>query len=587
MQLHANIASYADTPLQQLCDTKDALKQEILLGSYYGANGMTPTEFWSYTVLKDTFFREGDDLDHKTFQLLDDELQPKTALMNHREDGKTSRFKSRILRGICFRLTPYIMYLKSTFDDASTEMDNVKNMMMSNQFITEVFGKMHATEFNDVNKDFSKRAWFACNPRNSSVPKHRQGEPICFIHPRGTGQPVRGRNIYINNTTARPHWIFGDDLDDEESVLNATLRDKNLYWWFNAVMRCTTQAVFPNPNTNKWDRPRDAQWDWRPPYRIFCAGTFLHEACLINTFCNLRDWKASRHPLGKPVEQPDGSIKYISLRPSRISDEQLENEVRNTPRKLLDGLYREMFCMAGSKENQCWTTGMFQYLSKHPDSKRAAAINDEPHIIRVVIVDPSKVASQHADLTGIMAVAIDPYKAEIIIRKAVGEHLTTAQIPERALQIAVETNSRIVAVERMGAEGYVDTNFMNCASQRNLQVQFIWLGQGHTPKGDYGTGDDAIKRWRAQQILPYYQEGNVWHADDLAGGQMEQMLLDYPRPADWCMTDCGGYIPAIMHEVGCVFHAQKKKQESVVQFKDYFDQKKLQSDIANQTWMCV
>ena len=91
MDLHADIAAYSDTPLQRLCDTKNEKIQEILLGSYYGADGMTPTEFFAHRVLKDTFYRKGDELDHKTFELLDDDLQPKTALMNHRGDGKTAR----------------------------------------------------------------------------------------------------------------------------------------------------------------------------------------------------------------------------------------------------------------------------------------------------------------------------------------------------------------------------------------------------------------------------------------------------------------------------------------------------------------
>lgn len=587
MDLHADIAAYSDTPLQRLCDTKNEKIQEILLGSYYGADGMTPTEFFAHRVLKDTFYRKGDELDHKTFELLDDDLQPKTALMNHRGDGKTARFKARILRGICLRLSPYIMYLKATFDDASTEMDNVKNEMMGNAFITEAFGKMHATEYNGVHKDFSKRAWFACNPRNASVRKEKQGEPFCFIHPRGVGQPVRGRNIYIQKTTVRPHWIFGDDLDDEEAVLNQIQREKNEYWFFNSVMKCVRTDVFPNAKTNRWDKPAMAGHDWRSPFRVFCAGTFLHERCLINLFCNRRDWKSVRHPLGRAEEQSDGSIKYFSMRPSRISDDQLANEIANTPRNLLDGFYREMFCVAGSKENTCWKTSMFQYLRDHPNKDILKKIATDPQMIRCTVVDPSKVAKQSADLTGIMSFAIDPYKAEIYILDAVGEHLTTGQIPVRAFEIGVKHNTRIMAVERIGAEGYVDTNFINHATERDIQCQFIWLGVGHTPKGDYGTGDDAIKRWRAQQILPYYEKMNVWHADHLAGGQMEQMFLDYDRPADWCMTDCAGYIPAIMHEIGCVFHPQKVKHQNVVNFKPFFEENRMNQDVQNRNWCCV
>ena len=68
---------------------------------------------------------------------------------------------------------------------------------------------------------------------------------------------------------------------------------------------------------------------------------------------------------------------------------------------------------------------------------------------------------------------------------------------------------------------------------------------------------------------------------------MEQMFLDYDRPADWCMTDCAGYIPAIMHEIGCVFHPQKVKHQNVVNFKPFFEENRMNQDVQNRNWCCV
>lgn len=594
MQLNPNIdiANYGDSGLGALCDTKNARLQTMLLCCVYGTKDanpdltMTPTEYFSRVVLKDTFHFAMDEADKETWRLIDDEEQPCTVVVNHRGDGKTVRFAAKALREIVFRLCPFLLYIQSTHEDAATEMDNVKSEMMGNDFITEVFHNMGAREFRGVNKDFSKRAWFACNPNHPSVPKEQRGEPFAFVLPRGFGgQRFRGRNIYIAGKRVRPRLIIGDDLDDDKEVLSAENRAYNKSLWDNSVMKTPAQHQYPDAVTNRWKKPKGAGWNWRAPHRVFVAGTLLHHDCMVANFSARSNWKVAKFPLGKAEESDDGKVTYTSLRKLRVSDAQLANMASNEKANgNLDGFYREMLCMPVSKEFSCWKQSMFQQYTL----EREQELQNDPSIVRCVIVDPSKVAAQHADLTGILVCAIDPKLGAIYMRRAISEHLTTAQIPVRALEVAVETNSRIVAVERIGAEGYVDTNFINATVERGMNVQLIWLGVGHTPHGDYGTGNDAIKRWRAQQILPYYQEMNVWHhPDHVTGSSMERMMLDYPRPADWCMTDCAGYIPAVMHEIGVTFSTQRAKHENISRFKDYFDERKMNTAIQSNSWACV
>lgn len=580
MQLNSNIASYRDSPLFKLCDTANERVQETLLGSWYGADGMTPTEYFANHVMFEQFETAPDYVDKETWQLIDDEEQPKTAICNHRGDGKTTRLRAMVLHRVIFRRHPMILYVQATHEDAATEMDNVKTEMLSNDFIVEVFGRMKATSFDDVSKTFGRRAWFACNPENAL---RNPGEPFCFILPRGAGQRVRGRNISLQGKSIRPSLILVDDLEDDEDVLNELLRDKLRNWYFGALLRCVKTNTFPDPATNRWRRDKkDALW--APPWRVFHADTLKHQNALLNVLLRSRDWKHVRYPIGEAVETESG-VKYVSLRPERISDVQLANEAQIAKdNRTLDTFYRELLCVAAAKENACFTPDMFSYYTKEFDEE----LSKRDDIVRFIIVDPSRSASQQADLTGMLAVAIEPKMSQIYIRRAIAEHLPTGAIQHRAIDLAIETNSRIIAAELIGQEGYLDTTFYTAASERNVQLTFLWARSAATPKGDYGTGPDAVKVWRAQQILPDYKGGRVQHHIDLRESALEMHMTDYPRPVDWCLLDCAGYIPWVRKELGCAsMAARPDRHPNVLAFKEAQNRAAMSREIRAGAWSCV
>jgi hypothetical protein len=294
-----------------------------------------------------------------------------------------------------------------------------------------------------------------------------------------------------------------------------------------------------------------------------------------------------RNPLGKAIINPDKSITYISLRPKKISDAQLTAKAMAAKQNhTLDTFYRESLCEPVAKENVCWTTDLFQYITLEDD----AFIQESSDWHRFIIVDPSKSASQQADFTGIIAAAINPKRNAIVIREARAEHLYSNQIPDRAIDIAVETNSQNIFVEIIGQRGVTDINFTNAISKRGIGAQLWFLDQGHTPRGDYGTGNDAVKRWRGSQILPYYQDKEVWHHPRLrqpeSSSKYERFLLDFPLPVDWCLTDCAGYIPAVMSELGIVF-MKTQRYSGIQNFKRPDNWSDMTKAIKNREWARV
>ena len=579
MNEEPNVYAFKDTGLDQLCDTRDAFIQETLIRSAYGYKGMTPTEYWAKSVLHQAFDQPDDEFDRLSWRLLDDDEQAFTVVANHRGDGKTARTNAKITRGICLRLTPFILAMQAIQEDAVTEMDNVKAELAGNDFILDVFHAMKATSYDGIRKSYGRTAWFACNPDHPSIPKEKRGEPFCFILPRGATQRIRGRGININGKRVRPHWVFGDDIEDDESVLDEVQRQKLKNWWFGSVIPIVNQRVFPDAKTFRWKKPANASYNWQPPYRIQLNGTILHQNSLVSNLLSDQMWKGVRIPLGH-VEEKGGKIFYITDRPSRVSSEQLTSMAEAAKKgKYLDTFYRERLCIATSRENACWTRDLFQYMTVERDKE----LQEATDVIRFIIVDPSKSASQQADLTGILAVAIAPRIATIYIRRAIGMHLNSNDIPHHALNLAVETNSQMVFVEAIGQHGVVDVNFKQYITTRGVPVQLFLLDQGHTPKGDYGTAADAIKVWRGQQILPYYQEKQVIHHPDLRETEIETHMLDYPRPSDWCFIDCAGYISAVMAELGVQFTKQER-YSNMVQFAARKNADRMTQDIRKQRW---
>lgn len=578
--------SYKDSFVSLLCDTQDAMVQEIMLCIAYGldagVHSMTPSEYFASIVMGDSFDKEMDDYDKQMWALIDDEEQPYTAICAHRGFGKTTAMQAKMARSICLRQNRYIMYVQATHDDASVQTENLKTELLSNEFIVEHFGKMKATVYDDVSKDFSKKAWFACNPPTA---KTDPGEPFCFILPKSAQGRVRGRNIRLFDGRYRPDLILVDDLEDDEEVLNELNREKLNKWYFGALLKCVRQDVAPIASTGRWNRPDDALANWNPPFRVFHVDTLKHHDALMARLLTLSNWRSKLLPIAKEVETvgSDGSkqYKYHSLRKSRRSDAQIEAEVRDALEQgTLDVYCREMLCVPAARQNATFHGSMFQrYPRQHDES-----LQNDQYLLRAVIVDPSKSDTPSADFTGMIAIAINQRMGQINIRREVQERLTANQVITRAFDLAVETNSRYVCVESIGMDGPQRVNWEVAARAMDMQVRLIWLGMGHVKAGDYGSGRDAIKIWRAQQIAPFYERKDIWHHIDMMNGKLEQRLLEYPRMKDYGLTDCVGYIPGVMDELGVRFDSQSKRYENVKRFEPTHNHDKIKARVLSGAW---
>lgn len=121
------------------------------------------------------------------------------------------------LAAALFRNKEYIMLVSDTESQSVQFLYDIKRTLTENEDIQQLFGLA------DIIKDTETHCLFEFD----------DGKRFRFLS-KGSGQAVRG--IKIDNK--RPDLILGDDLENDEIVLNPERRDKFRRWFFGALLPC-------------------------------------------------------------------------------------------------------------------------------------------------------------------------------------------------------------------------------------------------------------------------------------------------------------------------------------------------------------
>lgn len=505
---------------------------------------------------------------------LNDDLLPKAAICMWRGGGKSALVKAYAVKSICMRKCRYLMWTSKSHDSSAVETENLKTEILQNLRIRKFFGYFKSKTYEGVDVSFSKKAWFACDPHT--------GQPICFIQPKGAKQQVRGANVRIFGRYQRPDLIICDDLEDKENIDNEDIRKAVRDWCEADLFQCVSRKR-PNPKTNRWQRSKNPLW--RPPWRVIYIDTLKHEDSMMAHLLDSSEWDSIRLPQAEVREDSEGNELFFSLVPELITDEQVRAEVAYAQEHgTMDGYSREKMCLPVAPGDACWNRKMFVYYNDDDEG-----IQNDPQFHRMIIVDPAKTSTQRSAYTAILAVAFHLVTGNIYIRDLVNKKLSPHMILIKSFEMALATNSRIMAIEITGLEDWLKHQYEDFSTKSGLanDITFHWLTATGTsiPKGDFGTGRDAIKRARASMILPYYQQGKVLHENIIKESALEQQELSYPRPANWDALDCAGYIPKVLRDFGIFQHAPDLRPGEYRQnFDDHEEYASLGREIAAGGW---
>ncbi len=562
---------YADIVAKRIVPTEDEGIRLIL------RNCVQSTKFFAQTFLQETFCDPMTYQHDEVWDMVDDETVPKTCICAWRGFGKSSIIGAKIIKSILFRQHRFVLHVSKTHDFAATETESIKQELLANAVIREVFGSIKAQEYSDVDLSFSRKSWFACDPKT--------GEPICFVVPKGANQQVRGSKVRIFGKNQRPTFISIDDLEDDEEILNEESRRKLRRWFNGALQPCVDPRHTPNPRTNRWVVSKDPEWI--APWRIFYIDTLKHQDANMAHLLESSDWRGVTFPQAEMRTETDPATgkerkQFYSLVPEVVTHAQIRRMVKVAQADgTMDEFARERLCLPTSPDTACWTPDSFKH---YHDSK--SNLNSNPNVFRFIIVDPAKTAKQSSAYTAILGVAADRMSRKIYFRDLVNQRLEPEQITQRTFEMAIALNTPNIAVEETGLGDIIKFMFENAARTKGLHINWEWLKATRRRAGDYGSDRNAAKVARASMVLPHYRAGSVYHDYTLKHSALERQMLSYPLCTNWDALDCAGYVPQVMQRYKVYFEPEAKDAQKTY-FEEDIEYRELDSIIENHDWAVI
>ena len=309
------------------------------------------------------------------------------------------------------------------------------------------------------------------------------------------------------------------------------------------------RPVASGPNAGRWVlKPGQ-----RPPFRVLYLDTYKHEDSLVTTLIDSSKWRSKIFPQSEIRVDADGKRRFYSLAPELISDEQVRVEVRDAiKRNKMDGYAREYMCCPFNPISTAWTKDLHVHY-KESDAK----LNSRMEVTRFVIWDPARSLQEDSCETAGLAFGVSTSEHFIWLRKEINEKMSVADQPGAAIELCMETGSRILFIEVDGADDWILQDFKDEVSRRGAPIQVIPIyARKKTVDIEYGTGKDARKRSDAKGALRYYKTKQIVHEESMKGGPLEQAQLSWPNPKKWDSLDCLGHFKRACDTINLFFQIQ-------------------------------
>lgn len=182
--------------------------------------------------------------------------EPKVAIAAPRRHAKSTAITlAYVLACVCFRNRQYVLVMSDTITQATQFLNDIKKELADNEKLRDLFGI----------KSFIK------DSEDDVIVECADGHQF-RISAKGSEQKMRG--LKWNNK--RPDLIVGDDLENDEIVLNPERRKKFKRWFYGAVVPCLAVGGL-----------------------IRIVGTILHEDSLLN---NLMPSEWDKHTVITPLK---------------------------------------------------------------------------------------------------------------------------------------------------------------------------------------------------------------------------------------------------------------------------------------------
>jgi len=454
------------------------------------------------TFFPERFYRQFDPLHDDVFRIVNSRpgdlgYKPRKVIAAPRGTGKTSLSNLALpAQKILFRDRRYVVPVSASATLALQQSENLRRELTQNVLIKQLFGDIKTG-------NFSKDQWVV----------NIAGQEICVM-PRGAGQQVRGM-LFGNH---RPDLIIVDDLENPDEVMSEEQRRKRREWFYADLMNCV-------------DRGRD---DWE----IIVVGTVLHEASLLNELLESPHWMSAR------LEICDDNLK--SNAPNFMSDQEIKELYDHYNEEgELDVFYREYRNNPiASGKDAAFRSAYFSYYEEGE-----LALNHDPNIENIIIVDPARTTKMTSAESGIIGVGVNMRSNEIFVRYVLGGRFHPDELYDEIIKAIQHTNADVLAVETTGLEEFVVHPMLDHLHRNGVHVEFVDLKSraGHVAGVKRMGQHEKAKISRVRSLIYYYRTGLVKH-NKANSAALEAQLLSFPRPRRWDLMDPLGYVVELLEK---------------------------------------
>jgi len=458
----------------------------------------------------------------EVFALLDDDSKQKVAIAAHRGFGKTSIINNAFpAKRIVFRDNHYIIPISATGPAAKEYSENLKNELLTNEELTEVFGPIKSTDVGSYQKDsFSTLEWVTSTGIK--------------VMPRGAGQQLRGR-IFRNH---RPDLYIVDDIEDDEAVQSEDQRRKLKIWFLSALR-----------NSVEFSDPR---------WRIIVIGSILHEDSLLSNLMN-KDLFPDWHTASIELCDDDCNSNWEAHMPTPAVKALRQEYVSSG---MLDVFYREFRNLPIAIESRGFRPEYF-----HSYNEETESLNENLDIETVILSDPARTMGTHSCKTALSVISINTNDDSIYVRKIVEDVMNPDEQLKTMFDLAEEFNALVLAPEVTGLNEYIMYPIRNEMIKRKKHYIIIEVKPREGKTGPR----------RAGGLIPLYKSGLIKH-NKATTAKLERLLLMYPRPESWDIIDSVSGILFVMEEGQRYFSPKNLGEQEDVE-EEY---KELQNDDALQ-----
>jgi len=418
---------------------------------------------------------------------------PKVAIAAPRRHAKSTAIThTYTLASVLFRERSYVLIVSDTVSQASQFLADVKRELLDNEKLRELFQI----------RDFEEK-----DAEDDVIVTCKDGHQF-RITARGSEQKLRG--LKWNNK--RPDLIIGDDLENDEIVLNKDRRDKFKRWFYAALLPSLAVGGV-----------------------IRIVGTILHEDSLLN---NLMPKELSKFTVHEPLitrstapRQSWTALKYRAhtndfshiLWPERYSKEYFEAQKEDY---VSQGLY-DVYSQENLNEPIDDTLAYF----KKTDFLPITTEDRKTQLNYYITVDLAISQEQRTDYSVFLVAAVDDRKF-LHIKNVIRARLDGREIVDTLIALQKTYNPVAVGIEEMQVSKAIGP-FLNEEMINNNQFINLYKLK-HQGKDKLTRARSIQARMRAQSVK--FEKQADWYPT------FEEELTKFPRSKNDDQVDAFAYL---------------------------------------------